>query len=179
MITQIRRIFAGFILGLMVIGSPLVQAEDAADAVQNVVISYQQDPTEEAGLEAACVALQLGTGMLSGADVTIFATLDGVYIADEGTYEDVEKGKKGKKGRRGKHDDDDGPICETYMDQELGTKPLRDILDDFLNAGGEVLLCPLCFAARQDGDYVVIDDSSIYVGNPITLLLNADKVIDY
>jgi predicted peroxiredoxin len=183
MITQISRIFAGFILGLMVIGSPLAQAEDVADDVQNVVISYQQDPTEEAGLEAACVALQLGTGMLlSGAKVTIFATLDGVYLADEGTYEDVEKGKKGKKGkkgRRGNHDDDDGPICETYIEGVLGDKPLRDILDGFLNAEGEVLLCPLCLAARQDGDYVLIDDPSIYVGNPISLLLNADKVIDY
>ena len=177
MITQIRRIFAGFILGLMVIGSPLVQAEDA---VQNVVISYQQDPTEEAGLEAACVALQLGTGMLkSGAEVTIFATLDGVYIADEGTYEDVEKGKKRSKGRRDRNHDDDGPICETYVGGVLGTKPLRDVLNDFLDADGEVLLCPLCFAARQDGDYVVIDDPAIYVGNPISLLLNADKVIDY
>lgn len=179
MITQIGRIFTGSILGLMVIGSPLVQAEDAADAVQNVVVSYQQDPTEEAGLEAACVALQLGTGMLSGANVTIFATLDGIYIADEGTYEDVEKGKKGKKRRRGKHDDNDGPICETYMDGVLGTKPLRDVLNDFLDAQGKVLLCPLCFEARQDGDFVVIDDPAIYVGNPISLLLNADKVIDY
>ncbi len=67
----------------------------------------------------------------------------------------------------------------------LGTEPLRDVLDDFFLAGGKVLLCPLCYAARQDGHYVLIEDPmyfdepQILIKSPIPLLLEADKVIDY
>jgi predicted peroxiredoxin len=147
----------GIVIGLMLIGSTAALAKD------KVVLSLQQDPAED-GLEAACVALQLGTGLLKSAKekakVTIFATLDGVYIADENTYGST-------------------PICETFKDGVLGEAPLRGVLNGFLNAGGEVLLCPLCFAVRQDGVYQLIEDSQIYVANPIPLLLEANKVIDY
>ena len=118
--------------------------------------------------------------------VTIFATLDGVYIADEGTYEDDgNTKKKGKRGKHGKRDDDEGPICQTLGADGLGTKPLRDVLDDFCLTAGRVLLCPLCYVTRQDGDYVLIEDpmyfdeSQILIESPIPLLLEADKVIDY
>lgn len=171
--------------------SPLAIAEDEPPTngeMQKIVISLQQNPADEEGLEAACVALQLGSGLLmSGqADVTLFATLDGVYIADKNTY------KRG--GRPGWKDDwyeqdrsyryprrhkPDGPICETFRDGVLGSAPLRDILDGFLNLGGEVLLCPLCYAVRQEDGYKVIEDPAIYVANPIPLLNEADKVIDY
>ena len=146
----------GIILGLMLLGSTAALAKD------KVVLSLQQDPATD-GLEAACVALQLGTGLLKSgkkkAKVTIFATLDGVYIADENTYEGT-------------------PICETFNGVELGEAPLRGVLNGFLDAGGEVLLCPLCFTVRQDS-YELIEDSQIYVANPIPLLLEANKVIDY
>ena len=180
-----KRSLLGLLFAGMMTASPLVLAE-------NVVLSYQQDPTEEDGLEAACVALQLGTGMLMNeADVTVFATLDGVYIADENTFEaeDDEDEHKGKGYGRNKDDDDDDaePMCHTFSpDTGLGTKPLRDVLDGFFNAGGNVLLCPLCYAVRQDGEYELIEvpyddegNPQIVIINPVPLLLGADKVIDY
>lgn len=151
------------IFGLVLLGTTQAWAKD------KIVLSLQQDPAD-AGLEAACVALQLGTGLLMSkkekAEVTIFATLDGVYIADEATYTDA------------------GPICETFRDGVLGEAPLRGVLNGFLAAGGEVLLCPLCYAARQDEGYVLIEEAMDYapqitVANPIPLLLEANKVIDY
>jgi hypothetical protein len=154
---QIKNLVVSSMLGVLLVASPMTFAKD------KVVLSLQQDPAAD-GLEAACVALQLGTGLLKSpkekAKVTIFATLDGVYIADETTYAS-------------------GPECDTFSSAGLGTASLRDILNGFLNAGGEVLLCPLCFAARQDGSYVLIEDPQIYVASPIPLLLEANKVIDY
>ncbi len=181
------------ICGAALLVSPIVAAEEepvTGDELDRVVVSLQQDPTEKDGLEAACVALQLGTGLLMSeqqeVNVTLFATLDGVYIADEKTY-----ARRGRHGHDDDWDDDDGdkrgrhrrgsegPICETFRDGELGRAPLRDILHGFLNAGGDVLLCPLCFAVRQKGGYELIEDPAIYVANPIPLLLDAKKVIDY
>lgn len=152
------RVVTALILGAAVFSSPLALAKD------KVVLSLQQDPAGD-GQEAACVALQLGTGLLMSkkkkAEVTIFATLDGVYIADEDIY-----------------NGDDSPICDTINPAGvLGEAPLRNVLENFLDAGGEVLLCPLCFRVRQP--FTVIDDPQIYVASPIPLLLEAKKVIDY
>jgi len=150
------RILAVLTLGFIIFASPLALAKD------KIVLSLQQNPAE-AGLEASCVALQLGTGLLMSekekAKVTIFATLDGVYIADEATY-------------------DTDPQCETINEfGDLVPVPLEGVLNGFLNAGGEILLCPLCFKARQPFDRV--EDPQIYVASPIPLLLEANKVIDY
>ena len=152
--------------------SPMALAKD------KVVLSLQQDPASEEGLEPSCVALQLGIGLLmSGkADVTIFATLDGVYIGDEGTYgyDPINDEPPGPTGT---------PICDALTpppNSVLVEKPLGDILVGFLNAGGEILLCPLCYAVRQEPErFEKLDAPRIYVASPIPLLLEANKVIDY
>ena len=149
-----KYILSTLLLGLIVLGSPLALAKD------KVVLSFQQNPASE-GLEAACVVLQLGTGLLKSgkAKVTVFATLDGIYIADIKTYSD-------------------DPICDTLSPETgPGEAPLWDVLFGFLNNGGEVLLCPLCNYVRQP--YTAIDDERIYSASPIPLLLEAKKVIDY
>jgi len=176
----IRRSLTALILGFMVFASPLAMAQ------QNVVISLQQDPADEkgGGLEAACVALQLGAGLLmKGAadetDVKVFATLDGVYIADAETY-----------GYRPCHPKFSAvphkpPYCDTYVGGVLDEKPLEDVLRDFLDEGGEILLCPLCYQVRGAFPIMKITLTS---GNavpvaveksPMDLLLDADKVIDF
>lgn len=161
-----RRIFSALILGVMVFASPLALAKD------KVVLSLQQDPADEEGLEPACVALQLGTGLLKSgkAKVTIFATLDGIYIADVVTY--------GYDPLDLTLPPVDPPICDTMSATGvLGEDPLENVLFGFLNVGGEVLLCPLCDAVRQP--YTRIVDDGIYAASPIPLLLEAKKVIDY
>lgn len=143
-------------------------ASPHALAADKVVLSLQQDLTDEAGLEASCVALQLGTGLLMSqkekAKVTIFATLEGVHIADQAIY-------------------DTYPECETFNeDGQLVQAPLEDVLNGFLDAGGEILLCPLCYWVRQNDDpfdRIYPDDPRIYVASPIPLLLEANKIIDY
>ena len=103
-----RYILSTLFLGLIVLGSPLALAKD------KVVLSFQQNPASE-GLESACVVLQLGTGLLKSgkAKVTIFATLDGIYIADQDTYID-------------------DPMCDTLSPETgPGTASLEDLLFGF------------------------------------------------
>ena len=161
---------------LLLLISPLAWGKD------NIVITLKADPTDAPeGLEAACVALQLGTGLLLQSprnEVTIFATLDGIYIADAETY-----------GWRFDGDvwvQDESPICDTLGGNppKLGEATLDTVLENFLRAGGEVLLCPLCDVVRQP--YTPITDfldadlkSLIYRASPFNLLMEAKKIIDY
>jgi len=161
-----RHTFSALILGFMILGSPLALAKE------EIVIALQQDPASVDGTEPTCVALQMGIGLLTykkSTEVTLFASLDGVFIADLATYGDPD-------------DSSDDPVCET-MDPEtgaLGTAPLGAILNRFLNEGGEVLLCPLCFATRvRDDGLIAIEDDRIYAANPMPLLHRAKKVITY
>ena len=164
------------VIGAILAFGPLAMADDPPP--QKVVISLQQDPGGD-GLEAACVALQLGMGLMkSGAEVTLFATLDGIYIADAETY-----GYKGKRLAWGKSEGPgpaNPPICDTLSPEGvLGEAPLEAILFKFLDAGGEILLCPLCNAVRQPYDPIAPGDERIYAASPMPLLMGADKVIDY
>lgn len=142
--------------------------EPSVDGQENIVVSLSSDPTEDA--EPACVALQIamnllmddlnGTaagGKVAPADrVVLFATLDGVFLV--------------------------APDSDLTPQQCLtagGLKPLSGILSQFVGLGGEVVVCPLCWAARG------------YAGSPPTygivasafdihsLFLYADKAIAF
>ena len=156
----------GSLAAALVLASlPFVGTSALAEG-KDTVISVQTDPIVDA--EPACVALQLGTGLLrAGSRVTIFATLGGVGIANVVTYDDV-------------------PNCNAFVEGELQDDvPLNTILEGYLAAGGEILVCPLCWAvAKRDNPYSALYVASdypgqIYIANPIPLLSTADRVIDY
>jgi len=158
----------GSLAAALVLASlPFVGTSALAEG-KDTVISVQTDPIVDA--EPACVALQLGTGLLrAGSRVTIFATLGGVGIANAVTYES-----------------DVPPQCNAFVNGVLEDDvPLDQILDGYLAAGGEILVCPLCWAvAKRDNPYSALYVASdypgqIYIANPIPLLSTADRVIDY
>ena len=163
-----QSLFAAIIATLTLFMSPLTLAKD------KIVINLQQDPLENPA--SACVALQLGTGLLvtKKADVTIFASLDGVAIANS-------------------TENDNLGSCFTLS--EMGTLnpnpvPLTQIREAFLEAGGEILACPLCWVIkygdlpRSAADLVAPNNgewnpAQVYIDSPFPLLIKADKVIDY
>jgi predicted peroxiredoxin len=157
----------GSLAAALVLASLPFVATSALAEGKDTVISVQTDPKIEA--EPVCVALQLGTGLLkAGSKVTIFATLGGVGIANAVTY-----------------DADVPPQCNAFVEVELENDvPLYQILGGYLAAGGEILVCPLCWAvAIRDIPNTDLVDSDypdqIYIANPIPLLSTADRVIDY
>ena len=135
-----RRVCTALIIGIAILVSPLAAAEEESEYI---VVALQQDPTDKrgGGLEAACVALQLGTGLImtQGATVDIFATLDGVYIGDSRTFGYKPWHRKYPNLPRKR-----APQCHT----QNGEAPLETVLHNFLGAGGTILLCPLCYNAR-------------------------------
>jgi hypothetical protein len=140
--------------------------EPSVDGQENVVISLGTDPTVDA--EPACVALQIGMNLLmddlngtaAGGKVTpadrvvLFATLDGVKLVastSDLTAECVAPG---------------------------GRLSLSAILDQFSRQGGEVVVCSLCWIAREYSEAptygIVANAFDIH-----SLFLYADKVIAF
>ncbi len=151
---------------LVLAALPFVASSALAEG-KDTVISLQTDPGDDP--QPACVALQLGTGLLNaGSRVTIFATLGGVGVAHAPTVENPSK------------------TCQRV--NQLGKLqppvPLNDVLDAYLAAGGKILACPLCWVV----EYGDLPDSAVdlytygdqvYITSPIPLLSKADRVIDY
>ena len=150
---------------------------------QSIVISLQSDPLKNQ--EPACVTLQLGMGILKSRargqgdtgdddEVTIFATLDGVGIANEKVMARPELSVAPAK------------FCKTVSQGGalLDPVPLPEMLDRYLAAGGKILACPLCWVikfgdlAQSMVDLIDYDDQ-VYIDSPVPLFLRADKVIDY
>ncbi len=149
-------------------GAPAVFAADMT-AAQKIVISIKRDLYTEGGHESACVAAAMGT-MLStnGADVTIFASLDGVEVANQRTlgYVDLYAANVGNWS------------CTTNS----GELPLGTLVSGFVSAGGSILACPLCWTKRfgMDAGSELVTGASVGTSSSFaTLFLDADKVIDF
>jgi predicted peroxiredoxin len=156
-------------LVLLLFGMPLSIALAADEPAQQIVVSSKMDPYSAVGYEAACVAFSMGTLLkMNGADTTMFLTLDGAQIAhvDSLVYIDAYASLIGKWS------------CLTSS----GPKLLTDVVNGFVAAGGNILVCPLCWTQRygtEAGDMLINGAS---MGSPTSLaetFLNASKVIDF
>jgi hypothetical protein len=124
-----------------VVANVVENLEPSVDQLESVVVSLATNPLDDP--EAACVALQIGTNLLMNDlnedgevdaipadDVTLFVTLDGVYLVDP------------------------NPRIQNYLNTTKcltpkGRKPLADVLYGFVEmAGGDVVVCPLCWSER-------------------------------
>jgi hypothetical protein len=172
---------ATLIVAAIPLTSPLAATPGFGDVPpQKIVISLQSDPLKIQ--EPACVALQLGTAILKSRspegdiddEVTIFATLDGVGIANVEVMASPQLMNAPSK------------FCKTV--NQLGELqdpvPLPQVLQNYLVAGGKILACPLCWVikfgdlAQSMGDLITYD-GQVYIDSPVPLFLYADKVIDY
>jgi predicted peroxiredoxin len=163
---------------------------------QDVVVTVQQDPLEN--LEASCVAIQIGMSQLAmGSNVTLFPTLGGVGVVNnevlERLYPDDDSGRPGKGGGNAYGLNNtkwaEPELCVVGKpDGSIVMMPLRDLLDNFAKAGGQILVCPLCWFSRnpetmEDPDLLaeLLYESAV-IGGPdsIPFLFNdANKVIDF
>jgi hypothetical protein len=142
--------------------------EPSADHLESVVISLHTDPLVDP--EPACVALQIGINLLMdtipvGQDnitvtpadqVILFTTIGGVELINP------EK-------------DFSEPVCDTPAGPK--SRSLAQLLQGFVNLGGEAVACPLCAMSRG-----ITEPSYGIVGNGVdihNLFLHGDKVIDF
>lgn len=165
-------------------------ASSTAGAGQDIVITLKQDP--RANPEAACLAVTLARSLRgdfsppeappTGANVTLFPTLDGVVIGDARVVsrlarECPSRGLRCAKPRS---------RCATPE----GVISLEENLEDFLCDSGDrdqcpdgpnpdnLVECPLCWVERY-GDAVKPDYGVLNPQAVGAVLLNADKVIDF
>lgn len=151
----------------------LAQDVSSVDGFESVVIALKSNPLRDP--EAACVALQIGMNLLmplgDGAvdKVTLFPTLDGVEIVSDRMLPrgDLPNGKN-------------KPYpAHLYCTTPSGEVPLPELLAGFAGMTGvEVVVCPLCWNARYEGEEPIYGDlgSADAIHN---LFLYADKVIDF
>ena len=157
--------------------------EPSADQKETIVVSLKTDPTSGESIEEireaaepACIALQIGTNLLKDmvmvgdnnvpvtpADsVTLFTTLGGVQLVNP----DEEK----------QAILDDETVCFAPYPGGL-FQSLNQLLDKFVNNGGEIVVCPLCAITRG-----IMPEPPATMGNAEdihNLFLYADKVIDF
>jgi predicted peroxiredoxin len=105
-------------------------------------------------LHAVNMALELGTMLAdSGAAVTLFADLEGARLGDRRSPRSLRWGSG---------------------------KPVSELFNAFVDAGGNVVLCPHCANAAGISEDDLRDGARIGTPEEIAaLLLAADKILDY
>lgn len=188
---------AVFALAGLSAGFPAAAVESES---QDVVVTLQQEPLKN--LEASCVAIQIGMSQLAmGSRVTLFPTLGGVGVVNQEVLEslypdDDADDNAGRPGKGGGHayGRDKGRWAEPELcvaagpDGNLVNLPLRDLLDRFVDAGGNIVVCPLCWFSRNPETAVdpealaelLYEPAVIGGAGSIPLLFHeANKVIDF
>jgi hypothetical protein len=167
-------LLAAAALTLSAAGSVSYAADvSSGDGFEQVVISIKTDPLKDP--EPSCVALQIGMNLLmdvvpvgntfvsvTPADsVILFPTVEGVELINPDNQ--INKRKKPKL------------VCDTPAGEN--TASLAELLQTFVDSGGEVVICPLCAISRG-----ITEPTQGMLGNAEeihNLFLFADKVIDF
>lgn len=140
-----------------------VNADWVPDTNQDIVISLQSNPLTDP--ERACLAVTFARMLKGqGANVTLFVTLDGVPLADASVVSSP----------RFKCD-----IPEQFPEEEEVIS-LEENLDKFLGPNPQgnpnMVVCPLCWKSRYGSE---IPDNGTKSANIGTMILNADKILDF
>ena len=155
------------------LSSPAVMAQQPPECISPpenpVVISLKSNPTSNA--EAACLAVTLARVIQSNPYnrqyVTMFPTLDGVALGSHKTV----------KLKRFKCEVP-GPFAGLPPDK-TGTISLEENLNGFLEGGGTMIICPLCWETRYGDtppDYGELPWGSCVIPEMFGF---AEKVIDF
>jgi hypothetical protein len=186
----------GFVvLGVFVLMSSALLASAQVWACEAIVVTFKQDLAvttprgrslpiiDSAAVEAACVATALARNLQmaatsSGQSVGMFPALAGVKLANERFLIDSKAGAE---------------LCFDPDEDEYGYESsdfgvavpddytlLIDLVRQFLDVGGRMVVCPLCWFSREYPPGDLIDGAII--GDQQTvgpLFLKAKKVIDF
>ncbi|MCG6896814.1 MAG: hypothetical protein LJE61_14755 [Thiocapsa sp.] len=166
-----------------------------------IVVTFKQDllvpaprgrnraVIDSAAVEAACVATALARNLQmaaesSGQSVAMFPALAGVKLANEPLL------IRSKAGAEACFDPDEDSEGYESPDFNISVPDdytlLLDLVRQFLDVGGRMVVCPLCWVSRGYPPCALIEGSgtgaTAEIGTPETvgpLFLNAQKVIDF
>jgi len=86
-------------------------------------------------------------GIAAGQEVYIWLSLDGVYLSQKGYADDI---------------------------AVEGFKPLAELIQTFVGNGGQVIVCPPCFKARNLADDQLVENAVLAGGARLVELLSQD-----
>ncbi len=84
-------------------------------------------------------------GIVSGQETIVFLSTEGVYLADKGYADDI---------------------------HEEGFKPLKELIDSFVENGGQVWVCSPCFKRRGLEEANLIKNATIVGGAKLVEVLS-------
>ena len=95
-----------------------------------------------------------GASVASGLDTVVFLSIEGVRIATPGYADDI---------------------------HEEGFSPLRDLIQNFVAAGGKIWVCSPCFKKRKLDDTALIEGATIVGGAKLVefLSVNSASCVSY
>ena len=139
---------------------------------------------DEGSVEAACIAVSLGRILVkSGQAATLFPSIAGVKLANETLLDETDLGAE--ECMNPFYHPDKNPTADPLV-------PLKEHLKLFVEEGGNILVCPLCWNSREytEDDLIEVQVLScpldpgcaIAVGNSETVaptFINAEKSIDF
>jgi predicted peroxiredoxin len=82
-------------------------------------------------------------GVVSGVETVVFLSTEGVYLAQQGYADDI---------------------------HEEGFKPLKELMDSFIEAGGTIWVCSPCFKRRN------LDEEQL---TPNSLIVGGAKLVEF
>ncbi|NCC28958.1 MAG: hypothetical protein EOM22_12655 [Gammaproteobacteria bacterium] len=186
-----RLAFGGAFLGLC----SLLSAPVHAEAPEAIVVTFKQDlvvatPSgrnlpiiDSAAVEAACIATTLARNLQTAADasgqhVGMFPALAGVKLVNKTFLIGSRAGAQ--------RCFDPDPDTEGYQSTDFGISVpddytlLIDLVRQFLDVGGRVVVCPLCWISRGYSETDLLDGAEIGIPETVgPLFLGAQKVIDF
>ena len=138
------------LLALMVALSDNIHAANQTES-KPVVVHLSKFTND---LHAVSMALKLGTGMQEkGATVSLFLDLDGVRLVDKRQPVDLVWGHG---------------------------KPVGELYDKFVKAGGKTLVCPHCaHATGLTKEHLRPNAEIAEEGQVVDVMMNADQILDY
>lgn len=142
-------------LGIVLVPQYSAMADEGepTDKAQQQVVVHLSHFTDD--LHRCFMALKVANLMQEhGASVTIFLDLEGVRLAERRQQLNLTWGT------------DSPPLSEHY--------------DNFINAGGKIVLCPHCAKSARIGDGALKRNAELATMPSLgKLLMEADKIIDY
>jgi predicted peroxiredoxin len=181
--------------GAFLVFCPLLSAHVQAQTPEAIVITFKQDLVvatpqgrnlpiiDSAAVEAACIAAALARNLQmaaegTGQQVGMFPALAGVKLVNKTFL------IQSRAGAQRCFDPD--PDTLGYESTDFGVSVpddytlLIDLVTQFLDVGGRVVVCPLCWISRGYSETDLLDGAEIGTAATVgPLFLGAEKVIDF
>jgi len=158
-----------FLTLLLILSITIISQSTFASEENNFIVSIKSDLYDVKGYEAGCIAAKTALLLMdSGATVTLFPSLDSVKIANKTQLPYI--------------DAVNNYVNEYYCKTSAGPQSVGQLISEFTQAGGTIMVCPLSWNTRygEDNEGELIDGASVGSATSLSdMFIKAEKIIAF